>query len=96
MLTEELPALLSSISFKRSMRWGAGPDVAFSRPVRWLLALHGDTALPVAWAGLRGGAATRVLRNAAAPELKVGSRWTARGCIACSQTWQGGRGGIPC
>mmetsp|Transcript_20995 Transcript_20995/g.46001 ORF Transcript_20995/g.46001 Transcript_20995/m.46001 type:complete len:1090 (-) Transcript_20995:488-3757(-) len=70
-LCDELPALLASLSFKKSMKWRG--DVAYSRPLRWLLALHGSAVLPFTYAGLQGGATTRVLRNAAAPELKVSS-----------------------
>lgn len=68
-LTEELTGLVSSLSFKKSMRWNS--EVAFSRPLRWLLALHGDTVLPLTYAGLQGGNVTRVLRNAAQPEVQV-------------------------
>ena len=71
-LTDELPALVGTLSFKKSMRWGAS-DVAFSRPLRWLLALHGAAVLPFSFAGLTAGASTRVLRNAPAPEVAVAS-----------------------
>lgn len=40
MLTEELPGVLTKLAFPRSMRWQT--EAAFSRPVRWLLALHGE------------------------------------------------------
>lgn len=52
-LTEELGGLVGSLSFTRSMRWNGG--TAFSRPVRWLLALHGSTILPFSFAGLQAG-----------------------------------------
>ena len=52
-LTEELGGLVGSLSFKRSMRWNG--DTPFSRPVRWLLALHGSTILPFSFAGLQAG-----------------------------------------
>ena len=55
-LTEELGGLLGALSFTRSMRWNSG--TAFSRPVRWLLALHGSTVLPFQYAGLQAGEAT--------------------------------------
>lgn len=48
-LERALPALLSQISFGRSMRWEAGGPT-FSRPVRWVAALHG--AAPLAFAAL--------------------------------------------
>jgi hypothetical protein len=49
------------------------PAAAYSRPMRWLLALHGDTPLPFVYGPILAGAATRVLRNAAQPEQRVGS-----------------------
>ena len=53
-LTEELPALVGGISFRKSMRWRR-PEAAYSRPLRWLLALHGDVVVPFSYAGLQGG-----------------------------------------
>ena len=53
-LTEELGALVSGLAFGRSMRWNS--EAAFSRPVRWLLALHGSRVLPFAFGPLRAGA----------------------------------------
>ena len=52
-LTEELGGLVGALSFTRSMRWNS--STAFSRPVRWLLALHGSTVLPFSFAGLQAG-----------------------------------------
>lgn len=69
MLTEELPLLLAGLNFKRSMRWNS--SAAFSRPLRWLLALHGATALPLHYAGITAGNVTRLLRNSAQPEITV-------------------------
>ena len=44
---------MGALSFTRSMRWNG--STAFSRPVRWLLALHGSTVLPFSFAGLQAG-----------------------------------------
>ena len=55
MLTEELGALVGGLAFGRSMRWSG--EATFSRPVRWLLALHGAHVLPFAFGPLRAGAA---------------------------------------
>lgn len=52
-LTDELPGLVGSLSFKKSMRWNS--DAAYSRPLRWLLALHGSVVLPFTYAGLQVG-----------------------------------------
>ncbi|CAD7695289.1 unnamed protein product [Ostreobium quekettii] len=70
-LQAELPSVLREISFKKSMRWNG--DVAWSRPVRWLLALHGDCIVPVQFAGLTAGARTRVLRNSSPAEVNIES-----------------------
>jgi len=72
-LTEALPGLITSLSFRKSMKWGAG-DVTFSRPVRWLLALLGDAELPFVWGNLQAGRTTRLLRNAEQPEAQVRAR----------------------
>lgn len=60
-LTEKLGELCQTISFKRSMHWDG--STSFSRPVRWLFAMHGDCLLPFAFAGLRAQAFTRGLRG---------------------------------
>lgn len=70
-LAEELPALLAGISFRKSMRWRG--DAAYSRPLRWILALHGDCAVPFTFAGLATGTVTRLLRNSSQPESVVPS-----------------------
>ncbi len=60
-LQEQLPKLLGALTFNRSMRWNAS-NVPFSRPVRWLLALHGETVIPFSFAGVASGRTTRGLR----------------------------------
>ena len=69
MLAEELPAVLAGVRFKGSMRWRG--EVAFSRPLRWLLALHGDATVPLQFAGLTADRTTRVLRSASPPVAQV-------------------------
>ena len=53
-----LPAVLAEvcgkIPFRKSMRWSDG-DTPFGRPVRWLIALLGDTELQFEFAGVRSG-----------------------------------------
>jgi len=48
--TQLLPQLLGSLilelSFAKSMRWGANKN-SFGRPIQWLLALHGETVIPI-------------------------------------------------
>jgi glycyl-tRNA synthetase beta chain len=56
-IPELIERLCGQIPFQKSMRWGAG-DVAFGRPVQWLVALHGDAVLPLSFAGVASGRAT--------------------------------------
>src|SRR5262249_27185313 len=44
-LAGALPDLVAGLKFDRSMRWDQS-GVAFSRPVRWLLCLHGSRVVP--------------------------------------------------
>ena len=67
-------ALLSDICLKvvrdmyfpKNMRWGYR-DVRFSRPIRWLLALWGDTVIPFGIAGLTSGRASKAHRLEGGP-----------------------------
>ncbi|MBI3972118.1 MAG: glycine--tRNA ligase subunit alpha, partial [Chloroflexi bacterium] len=71
-LSESLPGLIDSIEFPMSMRWNAS-NVAFARPIRWLLALLGNDVVPVAYAGVASGRATRGLRPAGSPAIALPS-----------------------
>eukprot|EP00271_Cylindrocystis_brebissonii_P004542 TRINITY_DN16276_c0_g1_i1.p1 TRINITY_DN16276_c0_g1~~TRINITY_DN16276_c0_g1_i1.p1 ORF type:complete len:1229 (-),score=224.72 TRINITY_DN16276_c0_g1_i1:927-4613(-) len=68
-LGTELAALVSSLSFPKTMRWNS--QVAFSRPLRWLLALHGEALIPFVYAGMVSSQTSRLLRNAAEPKREV-------------------------
>ncbi|MBI3158706.1 MAG: glycine--tRNA ligase subunit beta [Chloroflexi bacterium] len=61
-LAEALPGLIAGLKVERGIRWNH-TNVAFSRPIRWLLALHGGQAIPFAYAGLAAGNETRGLRS---------------------------------
>ena len=69
-LAAALPGLISGLSFGRAMRWDA-TGVAFSRPVRWLLALHGPRVVPFAFAGLVSGRTTKGTRPAGSKPIEV-------------------------
>ncbi len=60
-LAQALPDLIAGLRFAQTMRWNAS-RTAFSRPIRWLLALLGDRLVPFAYAGLVSGKTTRGLR----------------------------------
>ncbi|CAL8470617.1 g10159 [Coccomyxa elongata] len=71
-LTEEVGTLVGGLSFGKSMRWN-GTGAAFSRPVRWLVGMHGEAALPFSFAGLQAGRTTRGLRNGVQLEVEIAS-----------------------
>jgi glycyl-tRNA synthetase len=56
-----LPELIAGLCFGKSMRWNAS-GVAFSRPVRWLVALLGDAVIPFQYAELASGRTSRSSR----------------------------------
>jgi glycyl-tRNA synthetase len=60
-LLDALPGLAAGIKFDKSMRWNSS-NIAFSRPLRWLLALLGGTPVPFEYAGLTASNSTRGLR----------------------------------
>lgn len=68
-LLEHIPAALKKISFKKSMRWSG--EQSFSRPIRWIFAMHGDEVVPLSFAGLLGGSETRLLRNSDNPISRI-------------------------
>ncbi len=65
-----LPDLIAGLKFEQSMRWNAS-GATFSRPVRWLLALHGEYVVPFEYAGLQSGKQSRGLRTSAADSFAV-------------------------
>ncbi|MFW5713872.1 MAG: glycine--tRNA ligase subunit beta [Brevefilum sp.] len=76
-LADALPELVGSIRFNKSMRWNES-GVAFSRPIRWFLALHGGSIVPFEYAGYSAGRQSRGLRfsefenfEASAPEAYI-------------------------
>ncbi|MCJ7716564.1 MAG: glycine--tRNA ligase subunit beta [Anaerolineales bacterium] len=71
-LTEKLPELIDGIRFTLSMRWN-DPVLSFSRPIRWLMALHGDAWLPFSYAGLSAKPTTKGLRFLESGDIKVKS-----------------------
>ncbi len=60
-LREALPDLIAGIRFIKSMRWNES-GVTFSRPIRWILALHGGSVIPFTYAGIASDRKTRGLR----------------------------------
>ena len=69
-LMKTLPEIIAGIKFEKSIRWNSSGAV-FSRPVRWLLALHGEQVIPFEFAGLTAGHITRGLRERTPEEIAV-------------------------
>ncbi|QYG95311.1 glycine--tRNA ligase subunit beta [Iamia sp. SCSIO 61187] len=77
-LADIVPPALGKLRFGRNMRWRPGSDtLAFSRPVRWLVALLGDEVVPTAWAGLAAHRRTRLFRSTGEPTAALPSAETA-------------------
>ncbi len=58
LLGEALARVCALIPFRKSMRW-ADLDATFGRPVQWIVALLGEEVVPVDFAGVRSGRASR-------------------------------------
>jgi glycyl-tRNA synthetase len=71
-LAEALPKLIEGIKFEKSMRWNES-GVAFSRPLRWVMALLGDQVISFEYAGVVSGNTTRGLRPFDSPEITIPS-----------------------
>lgn len=67
-----LPDAIRSISFDKTMRWGAG-RMRFARPIRWILALLGGEVVPFEVEGVDSGNRTRGHRIMAPAEFEVRS-----------------------
>jgi glycyl-tRNA synthetase len=71
-LARALPDLIAGIRFNKSMRWNES-GVAFSRPIRWLLCLHGNLVVPFDYAGYSSGREIQGLRFEGSGKIKVES-----------------------
>jgi len=71
-LAEALPKLIAEIKFEKSIRWNES-GVFFSRPIRWLVALFGETVIPFEYAGVTSGNISRGLRPYDSPEIHIPS-----------------------
>ncbi len=58
LLTEILPALVTNIPFKKSMRWG-NQDVRFARPIHWIVALYDGIIVPFSFGEILSGKVSR-------------------------------------
>ena len=72
LLVEVLGRAVAGLRTTKNMRW-ADPQLSYSRPIRWLVAMLGNSPLPLTVSTLASGTTTRVLRMAPAPTLEVTS-----------------------
>jgi glycyl-tRNA synthetase len=70
LLATLLPELISRIKFDKSMRWNES-GAAFSRPIRWIVAMHGEVVIPFEYAGVASGSTSRGLRPNDSPEIEI-------------------------
>ena len=71
LLPDILEEVLSELHFPKSMRWGDGADIAFGRPVRWLLAVVDGEHVPVHFAGVDSGTSSRGHRFSSPESFEV-------------------------
>jgi len=69
-LAEKLPQVIASLKFGKTMRWNSS-GVAFSRPIRWIVALLGDAVIPFSYADVQSGRVTRGLRPYGSREFRI-------------------------
>lgn len=71
-LSSSLADFIASLRVDKSMRWNASGK-SFSRPIRWLLAMHGNHLVPFTYADIDSAAQSRGLRTGAMQTFKVTS-----------------------
>ncbi|TAN24075.1 MAG: glycine--tRNA ligase subunit beta [Acidobacteria bacterium] len=71
LLLDLIPEAIRAIPLPRSMRWDG--ELRFLRPVRWLLALHGETLIPFRLGSLTAAAESRGHRTLGKPRFAVAS-----------------------
>jgi glycyl-tRNA synthetase len=65
-----LAEVVGELRSEKNMKWN-DPKLSFTRPIRWLLALLGETPVPIAVSTVQAGTTTRVHRTAAEPVVAV-------------------------
>jgi glycyl-tRNA synthetase len=71
-LSELLGQIVAELRADKNMRW-RDAGLSFTRPVRWLVALLGETVVPIAVSSLSSSRYTRVHRTAVDSEVAVAS-----------------------
>lgn len=71
LLLDLIPEAIRAIPLPRSMRWDG--NLRFLRPIRWLLALHGEVLIPFRLGSLTAAAESRGHRTLGKPRFSVAS-----------------------
>ena len=53
-LAEQLPSLILNLDFPKKMRWG-DLDIAFARPIHWIISLFGEHIVPFTVGNITSG-----------------------------------------
>jgi glycyl-tRNA synthetase beta chain len=80
-LLEALPKEIAAIYWPKNMYWRAGKPERFVRPVQWMVALLGEQAIPVEFAGITAANATyghRILHGDAPVEIRKPTEYAAK------------------
>ena len=73
LLTKDFLRELLQLDFPKTMRWIPGDDFAFARPIRWIVCLFGEEALPLRLAHLTATADSRGHRTLAPGSVQIQS-----------------------
>ncbi len=65
-----IPRALEQINFEKTMRWNAS-NVAFARPINWIVALLGEHLVPVQFAGVRSNRTSWGSRGEGSPRFDI-------------------------
>jgi glycyl-tRNA synthetase beta chain len=71
-LSEDMPNIIKSINFPKSMKWG-GKDIRFSRPIRWILSILDDKILEFELEGIQVSNITRGHRFLGSSRIQIES-----------------------
>jgi glycyl-tRNA synthetase len=69
-LTQVLPQVIGKIAFEKTMRWNDS-NIAFARPINWMVALLGDAVIPFAFAGVQAGRESTGVRGNGSPRFEI-------------------------
>lgn len=68
-LAEALPALIAKIPWPKAMYWTGKGETTFIRPIRWIVALLGDSIVEFSLAAVQSGALSRGHRRMGSAEI---------------------------